>query len=76
MSKSKSTQFFQVDFLDNSETQLFCEEVEKIGTPDVIIHCLGASFGTSLNSELIEWEKVIRLNLLAAVQINNFFIPK
>ena len=29
MSKSKSTQFFQVDFLDNSETQLFCEEVEK-----------------------------------------------
>ena len=46
-------------------------------TPDIVIHCLGGSFGiNSTFSSKEDWIKVWNLNLGYSHEINNFLIPK
>lgn len=73
----KSIHGFNVDFLDEKSTEKFCFDVENhFGVPDVIIHNLGASLKHNFNSSYKEWLDVLRINFLASLQIDKFFLEK
>lgn len=66
------------DLLEEKNLEDVLNDIEnKLNNVDVIIHCLGGSFG--INDPLDNWknfEKSLRGNLGIAVDINKKFIPK
>jgi NAD(P)-dependent dehydrogenase (short-subunit alcohol dehydrogenase family) len=50
--------------------------LQDFGTPEIVIHALGASLKAPFESPVEKWNQVMRLNFLAAVQIDNYFLPR
>lgn len=64
-----------VDLMPEGAPEAFCAEIQDT-PPDIIVHVLGGSQGiTETLSPSSEWEKVWRLNLGIAHDINCAFIP-
>jgi len=65
------------DLLNKENTKNILNKIEKeFNKIDIIIHCLGGSFG--INDPMDSWEnfeKSLRGNLGVAVDINNKFVP-
>jgi 3-oxoacyl-[acyl-carrier protein] reductase len=74
----KNHLFFDGDLMKEKITKNLIDKINyKFRNIDIIIHCLGGSFG--VNSPLENWKNFtnsLRGNLGVAVDINNFFIPK
>ncbi|MDX2225668.1 MAG: SDR family oxidoreductase [Verrucomicrobiae bacterium] len=50
--------------------------VDQMGVPDIIVHNVGGSLGvTSSLAPLSDWQKVWRLNVGIAIELNNLFLP-
>lgn len=70
----------QGNLTDATEAQRVAEAIqEQVGCPDVLIHNLGGSSAPGggfrmLTEEL--WQSELSLNLLAAVRLDRFFVPK
>jgi short-subunit dehydrogenase len=66
------------DLLEENNLEVVLNDIEdKLSNIDVIIHCLGGSFG--INDPLDNWksfERSLRGNLGIALDINRRFIPK
>lgn len=57
--------------------QLVARVLADVGAPDIVVHVAGGSMG--IRDEMLpwsEWEKVARLNLGAAHEINRAFLPE
>jgi 3-oxoacyl-[acyl-carrier protein] reductase len=50
--------------------------LERTGGPDIIVHCVGASLGTSdIFAPEADWAKVWRLNVGQGIEINDVLVP-
>ncbi len=78
LNNSKNHLFLNGDMLyKNILNRNFKKINKKFNKIDIIIHCIGGSFG--INNPLSSWknfEMSLRGNLGLAIEINNFFIPK
>ena len=54
-----------------------CQKIiNKIGYPDIIIHCVGGTLNTrSALSNIDMWKNVMKYNLEIPIEINNYFVP-
>lgn len=75
--KNKKHFFFEGDLLIDSKLKEFIYKTKKkFKNLDVIIHCMGGSFG--INEPFENWNKFsnsIKGNLGVAIELNNNFIP-
>ena len=69
--------YFSCDLFDQKKLNIMNKDIKKkFKNIDIIIHCLGGSFGINDNFE--SWhnfEKCLRGNIGVAIDINKFFIP-
>jgi len=76
-SKNKKHLVYSMDLFNNNHLEWVLKDIEnKFKHLDIIIHCLGGSFG--INDPLESWvnfERSLRGNLGIAVDINKRFIP-
>jgi 3-oxoacyl-[acyl-carrier protein] reductase len=74
--KNKNLTFFKLNFLDSDEKITKTLKGLKIEV-DIIINAVGGSFGVKDYSfDIKDWVKLLELNILKHIFINNFFIKK
>ena len=75
--KNKSNlKFIELD-LNNTDEDIINTLKEKKIQADIIINAVGGSFGVKdYPFEIEEWKKLLNLNILKHILINNFFIKK
>jgi NAD(P)-dependent dehydrogenase (short-subunit alcohol dehydrogenase family) len=62
--------------LETSSWQMLVDLINTFGHPDIVVHNLGGTLGiTEPLCSPKDWEKVYRLNLGVAVELNRAFIP-
>lgn len=75
--KGKDYVFFKVNFQNIVETKKFLKKFRnKKLFPDIIVNNVGGN--ENVKNPLCDtkdWQKVININLLTAIEVNNFFIP-
>ena len=78
--KIKNKKFHKLLSLDfNEENSIYKleESFKKNFYPDIVIHCLGGSFGVNKTfSSKEDWIKVWNMNLGYSHEINNLVLPK
>lgn len=72
---------YQVDIGNSAKLQgLISQVIQEHGAPDILVHVTGGSVvdGVPIRDEMApwsEWEKLLRLNLGAAHEMNRAFLP-
>lgn len=72
--KKKNINFFKLNFND-SDNEIIETLKEENFKPDIIINSVGGSFGVKKYSfDLNDWKKLLEMNCLKHILINNFFL--
>ena len=74
---SKKHIFFKLDLLDSKNIKILTNNIlDQWSKIDVVLHCIGGSFG--LNETLTNWDdfsKILKGNLGIASEINKYIVP-
>lgn len=66
-----------VDLMSNNGTATLIKRVlSEQGTPDILVHNLGGSFGFTANASVEDWKKVWYFNVGIVHELNLAFVPK
>lgn len=75
-SKLQKIKFLKINLLDNEDKIISILKTNKVKA-DVIINAIGGSFGVKgYPFKITEWKKVLDLNILKHISINNYFLKK
>tara|TARA_Y100000591_G_C21836525_1_gene702877 strand:- start:224 stop:1000 length:777 start_codon:yes stop_codon:yes gene_type:complete len=69
--------YYSLDLFDQKKMEIMNNDIKKkFKNIDIVIHCVGGSFGVNDNFESWDnFEKCLRGNIGIAIDINKFFIP-
>lgn len=72
----KNVKYFKLNFNWSNKKIIFQLKKKNIKA-DIIINAVGGSFGIKeYQFEIFKWEKILNLNILKHILINNFFLKK
>ena len=75
-SKLQKIKFLKINLLDNEDKIISILKKNKVKA-DVIINAIGGSFGVKgYPFKIKDWKKVLDLNILKHISINNYFLKK
>ena len=75
-SKLQKIKFLKINLLDNEDKIISILKKNKVKA-DVIINAVGGSFGVKgYPFKITDWKKVLDLNILKHISINNYFLKK
>ena len=74
--KFTNIKFLKINFLENEDKIISILKKNKVKA-DVIINSTGGSFGVKgYPFDITEWKKILDLNILKHISINNYFLKK